>query len=68
MPVVGPLLAAPDASLWISAGMGARGMAWAGVCAEWLAAHISGEPWPLARNLGRHVDSQRRRPHIRDLA
>ena len=68
MPVVGPLLPAPDASLWISAGMGARGMAWAGVCAEWLAAHISGEPWPLARSLGRHVDSQRRRPHIRNPA
>jgi len=66
MPLVGPLLAAPDASLWISAGMGARGMAWAGVCAEWLASRISGEPWPLARDLARHMDSQRSRVFIRD--
>ncbi len=66
MPLVGPLLPAPDASLWISAGMGARGMAWAGVCAEWLASRISGEPWPLARDLARHVDSQRSRTFIRD--
>ncbi len=68
MPLVGPLLAAPDASLWISAGMGARGMAWAGVCAELLASQISGEPWPLARNLSRHIDSQRRLPYIRNSA
>ena len=68
MPLVGPLLAAPDASLWISAGMGARGMAWAGVCAELLASQISGEPWPVARNLSRHLDSQRRLPYIRNTA
>ncbi len=66
MPLVGPLLAAPDASLWISAGMGARGMAWAGICAELLACRVSGEPWPLARKLARHVDSQRRRVYIRN--
>jgi len=68
MPLVGPLLAAPDATLWLSAGMGARGMAWAGICAELLASRISGEPWPLARDLARHVDSQRRRAFIRDKA
>ena len=66
MPLVGPLLAAPDVSLWISAGMGARGMAWAGICAELLACRVSGEPWPLARSLARHVDSQRRRVYIRN--
>jgi tRNA 5-methylaminomethyl-2-thiouridine biosynthesis bifunctional protein len=68
MPLVGPLLAAPDATLWLCAGMGARGMAWAGICAELLASRISGEPWPLARDLARHVDSQRRRAFIRDKA
>jgi tRNA 5-methylaminomethyl-2-thiouridine biosynthesis bifunctional protein len=68
MPLVGPLLAAPDATLWLCTGMGARGMAWAGVCAELLASRISGEPWPLARDLARHVDSQRRRAFIRDKA
>ena len=68
MPLVGPLLAAPDATLWLCAGMGARGMAWAGICAELLASRVSGEPWPLARDLARHVDSQRRRAFIRDKA
>jgi tRNA 5-methylaminomethyl-2-thiouridine biosynthesis bifunctional protein len=68
MPLVGPLLAVPDATLWLCAGMGARGMAWAGICAELLASRISGEPWPLARDLARHVDSQRRRAFIRDKA
>jgi len=68
MPLVGPLLAAPDATLWLCTGMGARGMAWAGVCAELLASRITGEPWPLARDLARHVDSQRRRVFIRDKA
>ena len=63
-----PLLAAPDATLWLCTGMGARGMAWAGVCAELLASRITGEPWPLARDLARHVDSQRRRAFIRDKA
>jgi tRNA 5-methylaminomethyl-2-thiouridine biosynthesis bifunctional protein len=68
LPLVGPLLAAPDATLWLCTGMGARGMAWAGICAELLASRISGEPWPLARDLARHVDSQRRRAFIRDKA
>lgn len=67
MPLVGPLLAAPDASLWVCTGMGARGMAWAGVCAELLASRIGGEPWPMARDLARCVDSQRRRVFIRNL-
>jgi tRNA 5-methylaminomethyl-2-thiouridine biosynthesis bifunctional protein len=68
MPLVGPLLATPDATLWLCAGMGARSMAWAGICAELLASRISGEPWPLTRDLARHVDSQRRRAFIRDKA
>jgi tRNA 5-methylaminomethyl-2-thiouridine biosynthesis bifunctional protein len=68
MPLVGPLLAAPDATLWLCAGMGARGMAWAGICAELLASRVSGEPWPLARDLARHVDSLRRRVFIRNSA
>jgi tRNA 5-methylaminomethyl-2-thiouridine biosynthesis bifunctional protein len=66
MPLVGPLLAAPGATLWLCAGMGARGMAWAGICAELLASRVSGEPWPLTRDLARHVDSQRRRAFIPD--
>ena len=66
MPLVGPLLTAPDATLWLCAGMGARGMAWAGVCAELLASRIGGEPWPMAHDLARCVDSQRRRAFIRN--
>jgi tRNA 5-methylaminomethyl-2-thiouridine biosynthesis bifunctional protein len=65
MPLVGPLLAAPDASVWLCTGMGARGMAWAGVCAELSASRISGEPWPLSRDLAGCIDSLRRRTFIR---
>jgi len=43
-------------------------MAWAGVCAELLASRIGGEPWPMARDLARCVDSQRRRAFIRNSA
>lgn len=68
MPLVGPLLAPPDATLWISVGMGARGMAWAGLCAELLASQVSGEPLPIPRALARQLDSQRRRVYIRNSA
>jgi tRNA 5-methylaminomethyl-2-thiouridine biosynthesis bifunctional protein len=59
LPLAGPVQAAPDASLWISAAMGARGLTLAALCAELLAARIGGEPLPLPARLARLLDPQR---------
>ncbi len=59
LPLVGPVQAAPDASVWISAAMGARGLTLAALCAELLAARIGGEPLPLPARLARLLDAQR---------
>jgi tRNA 5-methylaminomethyl-2-thiouridine biosynthesis bifunctional protein len=59
LPLVGAVQAAPDASLWISAAMGARGLTLAALCAELLAARLVGEPLPLPARLARLLDAQR---------
>ena len=59
LPLVGAVQAAPDASLWISAAMGARGLTLSALCAELLAARIGGEPLPLPARLARLLDAQR---------
>ena len=59
LPLVGPVQATPDASVWISAAMGARGLTLAALCAELLAARIGGEPLPLPARLARLLDAQR---------
>ena len=59
LPLVGAVQAAPDASLWISAAMGARGLTLAALCAELLAARIGGEPLPMPERLARLLDAQR---------
>ncbi|MCX8520136.1 MAG: FAD-dependent oxidoreductase [Rhodoferax sp.] len=50
MPLVGPLEDSPLPSLWICAGMGARGLAFSALCAELLAAELHGEPLPVERS------------------
>lgn len=45
LPSLGPLHGAPD--LWVSSGMGARGLTFSALCAELLAARLHGEPLPL---------------------
>ncbi len=57
--LVGAVQAAPDASLWISAAMGARGLTLAALCAELLVARIHAEPLPLPTRLARLLDAQR---------
>lgn len=52
MPSVGPL-GKPDRGLWICTGMGARGLSFAALCAELLAAQWQGEPWPIEASLAR---------------
>ncbi|MFM6992210.1 MAG: FAD-dependent oxidoreductase [Rhodoferax sp.] len=59
LPLAGAVQAAPDASLWISAAMGARGLTLAALCAELLAARIHAEPLPLHARLARLLDAQR---------
>ena len=59
LPLVGAVQAAPDASLWISAAMGARGLSLAALCAELLAARIHGEPLPVPVRLAKLLDAQR---------
>lgn len=39
------------AEVWICSGMGSRGLTFAGLCAELLAAHLHGEPLPVERRL-----------------
>jgi tRNA 5-methylaminomethyl-2-thiouridine biosynthesis bifunctional protein len=39
------------AEVWICSGMGSRGLTFAGLCAELMAAHLHGEPLPVERRL-----------------
>lgn len=61
LPLVGPLEDGPAPTLWISAGMGARGLSFSALCAELLVAQLGGEPLPLERNLARALDTRRSR-------
>ncbi|MDB5744523.1 MAG: hypothetical protein JWR68_2838 [Polaromonas sp.] len=47
LPSLGPLNAAADA--WVCTGMGSRGLTFAVLCAELLAARLHGEPLPVER-------------------
>lgn len=59
LPLVGPLQDSATPTLWISAAMGSRGLSLALLCAEWLAAQIGAEPWPLEASLARAMDTRR---------
>jgi tRNA 5-methylaminomethyl-2-thiouridine biosynthesis bifunctional protein len=62
LPLVGPLEdadASSQATLWIHAGMGARGLTFSALGAELLAARLGGEPWPLEATLARSLDVRR---------
>jgi tRNA 5-methylaminomethyl-2-thiouridine biosynthesis bifunctional protein len=59
LPLVGPLDAAPEPTLWLCAGMGARGLSFSALCAELLVAVMGGEPLPLENNLARMLGTQR---------
>ena len=67
LPLVGPLEAGTDATVWVSVGMGARGLTLAALCAELLVARLCGEPLPLEKNLARKLDSQRIRRKKRNV-
>lgn len=49
LPMVGPI---PDhTGLWLLSGFGARGLVWGALCAEILACQMTGEAWPVERDL-----------------
>ena len=59
IPLVGPLLAVPDATLWLCAGMGARGISLSVLCGELLAANLNHEPLPMAASLAKLMAASR---------
>ena len=61
LPLVGPIQTTGPHTLWISAGMGARGLSLSALCAELLAAQMGGEPLPVESSLVRNVHALRPR-------
>jgi tRNA 5-methylaminomethyl-2-thiouridine biosynthesis bifunctional protein len=56
MPIVGAL---SESGLWAINGFGARGLVWASLCAELLAARIADEPLPVERDLAQSLEPDR---------
>jgi tRNA 5-methylaminomethyl-2-thiouridine biosynthesis bifunctional protein len=54
-----PLVGEIAPGLWVSTAMGSRGLTFAGLCAELIAARLHGEPLPLPGKLARALDVQR---------
>ena len=61
LPLVGPLEDAAAPTLWLSAGMGARGLSFSALCAELIAAWMGGEPLPVENQLARSLSTLRPR-------
>ena len=58
-PLVGPLDAGTWPGVWLCTAMGSRGLAFAALCAELLAARWHGEPLPLPAKLAAALDTAR---------
>ncbi|MEJ1169317.1 FAD-dependent 5-carboxymethylaminomethyl-2-thiouridine(34) oxidoreductase MnmC [Variovorax sp. CCNWLW235] len=58
-PLVGPL---GEAGLWACTALGSRGLSFAALCAELLAAQWHGEPLPLPVNLAKALGTERAAP------
>ena len=54
-----PLLGELEPGLWVSTAMGSRGLTFAALCAELLAARLHGEPLPLEKRLAQALDAMR---------
>ncbi len=61
LPLAGPVDVEGHNGLWMHVGMGARGLTFSALGAEWIAARICHEPWPMESSLARAMDSQRLR-------
>ena len=56
LPLLRPLArTSTDAPLWVCAGMGSRGLTFAALCGELLAAQLQGEPLPIEQQLARSL-------------
>ncbi len=58
-PLVGPLDPADPQGPWVATAMGSRGLSFAALCAELLAARWHGEPLALPERLARTLDTRR---------
>jgi tRNA 5-methylaminomethyl-2-thiouridine biosynthesis bifunctional protein len=56
-----PLVGELEPGLWVSTAMGSRGLSFAMLCAELIAARLHGEPLPLARRLAALLEVGRQR-------
>ncbi len=56
LPLLGPLHTTAQSQLWLYTGLGSRGLSFAPLCAELLAANLMGEPLPLERSLAAKMD------------
>jgi tRNA 5-methylaminomethyl-2-thiouridine biosynthesis bifunctional protein len=59
LPVVGPIDATSCPGLWISSGMGARGISLTVLCGELMAALLENEPSPLPPSLAKYLLAER---------
>jgi tRNA 5-methylaminomethyl-2-thiouridine biosynthesis bifunctional protein len=59
LPAVGPIDSERLPGLWLSAGMGARGISLAVLCGELTAAWLENEALPLAPSLAKHLAAER---------
>jgi tRNA 5-methylaminomethyl-2-thiouridine biosynthesis bifunctional protein len=58
-----PLVGEVAPGLWVSTAMGSRGLTFAALCAELLAARLHHEPLPLEARLAHALDAGRQQPH-----
>jgi tRNA 5-methylaminomethyl-2-thiouridine biosynthesis bifunctional protein len=61
LPAVGPVDDGEPAGLWLCTAMGSRGLSFAALCAELLAARLHGEPLPIERKLAAALAASRLR-------
>lgn len=59
LPVLGPLVDGAKPTLWISTGLGSRGLSLSVLCAELLAASVGAEPLPIEASLAKFLHSTR---------
>ncbi len=59
LPLVGPAHIDGGNGLWMNIAMGSRGLSFASLCAEWLAARMGHEPLPVEARLLRSLDTHR---------
>jgi tRNA 5-methylaminomethyl-2-thiouridine biosynthesis bifunctional protein len=59
LPLVGPLDAGEEPSLWLCAALGSRGLSFSVLCAELLAAQMGAEPLPVEAKLAKALTALR---------